>query len=117
MSENAKYRVSLGDSSQLDEMRNGYLAKAGKAYDKPKDVDEIKYKVPKTKLGQWIEDNHVVSKLAVGVIGLLPISCSRIWRTYRTCGNIWFTTIRSRQEKPKATNGKGATTWIRINRI
>ena len=69
MSENAKYRVSLGDSSQLDEKRNCYLAKAGKSYDKPKDVDETKYKVPKSKLGQWIEDNHVISKLAGGVIG------------------------------------------------
>ena len=69
MSENAKYRVSLGDSRQLDEMRNWYLAKAGKYYDIPKDIDETKYKVPKSKLGQWIEDNHVISKLAGGVIG------------------------------------------------
>jgi hypothetical protein len=69
MSENAKYRVSIGDPSQLDEMRNWYLAKAGKKYDKPADIDETKYKVPKSKLGQFIEDNHVISKLAGGVIG------------------------------------------------
>ena len=35
----------------------------------PADIDETKYKIPKSKLGQWIEDNHVVSKLAGGVIG------------------------------------------------
>ena len=35
----------------------------------PADIDETKYKVPKSKLGQFIEDNHVISKLAGGVIG------------------------------------------------
>ncbi len=34
----------------------------------PADIDETKYKVPLSKLGQWIKDNHVVSKLAGGVI-------------------------------------------------
>ncbi len=36
----AKYRVSIGDQTQLDEMKNWYLARAGKAFDKPADIVE-----------------------------------------------------------------------------
>ena len=52
--------------------RNELLADMRRSYEPgwvpPADIDETKYKVPKSKLGQWIEDNHVVSKLAGGVM-------------------------------------------------
>ena len=69
MSDNAKYRVSIGDSSQLDEKRNWYLARAGKAYKKPSDIDESKYVVPKSDLGNFIQDNHIISKTLGGLVG------------------------------------------------
>ncbi len=53
--------------------RNELLADMRRSYEPgwvpPADIDETKYKVPKSKLGQFIEDNHVISKLAGGVIG------------------------------------------------
>ena len=61
------YRDNLkaGRHELLADMRRSYQP----GWVPPADIDETKYKVPKSKLGQWIEDNHVVSKLAGGVIG------------------------------------------------
>ena len=61
------YRDNLkaGRTELLADMRRSYQP----GWVPPADIDETKYKVPKSKLGQWIEDNHVISKLAGGVIG------------------------------------------------
>ena len=61
------YRDNLkaGRHELLADMRRSYQP----GWVPPADIDETKYKVPKSKLGQFIEDNHVISKLAGGVIG------------------------------------------------
>ena len=45
------------------------MAKAGTAYNKPSDIDESKYVVPKSQLGKFIEDNHVIAKGLGGLVG------------------------------------------------
>ena len=57
--------VKAGRHELLADMRRSYQP----GWVPPADIDETKYKVPKSKLGQFIEDNHVISKLAGGVIG------------------------------------------------
>ena len=68
MADNAKYRVSIGDPSQLDDMRNWYLAKSGKKYSKS-DIDETKYD-PSTELQRFIRENHIFSAMVGGVVGI-----------------------------------------------
>ena len=81
-SDYAKARVKLGDSSLLEDRKNWYMAKAGKAYNKSSDIDETKYVVPKSKLGKFIEDNHIIAKGLGGLVGFasnLIVPFSNYW--------------------------------------
>ena len=68
MADYAKYRVSIGDTSNLENRRNWYLAKAGKKYSKS-DIDETKYD-PESALARYIRENHLISSVVGGVVGI-----------------------------------------------
>jgi hypothetical protein len=68
MADYAKSRVSIGDSSQVDDMRDWYRAKGGEKLTRA-DIDETKYD-GRSALEKYIKENHLISSVVGGVVGI-----------------------------------------------
>ena len=56
-----------GRTEKLDEMRRSYEP----GWKPPADINEQNYKPPLSKAGQFIMDNHLISKSVGGLVGML----------------------------------------------
>ena len=57
--------LKAGKHKLLNDMRLSYQP----GWTPPSDIDESKYVVPKSDLGNFIQDNHIISKTLGGLVG------------------------------------------------